>query len=312
MENKICYGVYLGVSDNFQRGGVYEMARTLKATAHDSGVIEIYSKPRCKVAGNLTGGVWDKMHEQSKRVYDPDGISPTVHTCGGGNLEPKVVIKQATSQGYTECEIGGVCDLSFPESKTRRGRVQEGGKICPTITAESNGLCRVEHCIAAMRGRNPDKPTSRKSGLPTQQMLEVKDDGTSNTLTTVQKDNLVVEPKLVGGVGEINFGTQYRQGNRIYDSDAIAMALMAGPVGNAGGNSYLYKVEEPQYRVRKLTPKECWRLMGFTDDEFDMAKQNLNKTHYKGGDRSNSQLYKQAGNSIVKQVLMAIFGEMKE
>lgn len=211
------------------------MARTLKATTHDSGVIEVCSDPKCKVAGNLTGGVWDKMHEQSKRVYDPEGISPTVHTCGGGNLEPKILIPQATEQGYA----------------------------------------------------------------------------TSNTLTTVQKDNLVIEPKLVGGVGEINFGTQYRQGNRVYDSDAIAMALMAGPVGNAGGNSYLYKVEEPQCRVRKLTPKECWRLMGFTDEDFGKAKQGLNEAHYKGKDRSNSQLYKQAGNSIVKQVLMAIFGEMK-
>lgn len=237
------------------------MARTLKATTHDSGVIEIYSEPKCKVAGNLTGGVWDKMYEQSKRVYDPEGISPTVHTCGGGNLEPKVVIKQATSQGYAECEIGGVADLSFPESKTRRGRVQEGGMICPTITAESNGFCRIEPCIAAMRGRNPENPTSRERGLPTRQMLEVKDDGTSNTLTTVQKDNYLVETN---------------------------------------------------FRVRKLTPKECWRLMGFTDDEFDRAKQNLNKTHYKGKDRNNSQLYKQAGNSIVKHVLMAIFGEMKE
>lgn len=53
-----------------------------------------------------------------------------------------------------------------------------------------------------------------------------------------------IKPKLVGGIGEINFGKQYRQGNRIYDSNAIAMALMSSPVGNAGGWSYLYKVDE--------------------------------------------------------------------
>src|SRR5699024_4641836 len=52
------------------------------------------------------------------------------------------------------------------------------------------------------------------------------------------------KPVLVGGVGEINFGKQYRQGNRIYDSNAIAMCLHAQPVGNAGGNSYLYLVED--------------------------------------------------------------------
>lgn len=48
------------------------------------------------------------------------------------------------------------------------------------------------------------------------------------------------KPILVGGIGEKNFGKQYRQGNRVYDSDAIAMCLNAEPVGNTGGYSYLY------------------------------------------------------------------------
>lgn len=50
------------------------------------------------------------------------------------------------------------------------------------------------------------------------------------------------KPKILGGIGEINFGTQYRQGNRVYDSNAIAMALTAQPLGNLGGYSYLYLV----------------------------------------------------------------------
>lgn len=53
------------------------------------------------------------------------------------------------------------------------------------------------------------------------------------------------KPELVGGIGEINFGKQYRQGNRVYDSNAIAMCLTAQPLGNAGGYSYLYFVNEP-------------------------------------------------------------------
>jgi DNA (cytosine-5)-methyltransferase 1 len=53
-------------------------------------------------------------------------------------------------------------------------------------------------------------------------------------------------------------------------------------------------------RIRKLTPREYWRLMGFSDEDFDKAHEV----------NSNSQLYKQAGNSIVVNVLMAIFGEM--
>lgn len=54
--------------------------------------------------------------------------------------------------------------------------------------------------------------------------------------------NKDIKPVLVGGVGEINFGKQYRQGNRIYDSNSIAMCLTAQPLGNAGGYSYLYVV----------------------------------------------------------------------
>ena len=56
----------------------------------------------------------------------------------------KVRIKQATKKGYIECVVGGAVDLSYPNSKTRRGRVQEGGLICPTITAQNTGICVIE------------------------------------------------------------------------------------------------------------------------------------------------------------------------
>ena len=55
------------------------------------------------------------------------------------------------------------------------------------------------------------------------------------------------------------------------------------------------------YRIRKLTPKECWRLMGFSDEDFEKAQ---------SAGISNSQLYKQAGNSIVVDVLMAILNNL--
>lgn len=119
-------------------------------------------------------------------------------------------------------------------------------------------------------------------------------------MTGFNADNGVLVPKLVGGIGDKWGDKQYRQGNRVYDSENVAMALGAAPIGNAGGNSYLYLTKEPQYRIRKLTPKECWRLMGFTDEDFEKAE----------AVNSNTQLYKQAGNSIVKDVLMAIFKEM--
>lgn len=52
------------------------------------------------------------------------------------------------------------------------------------------------------------------------------------------------KPQLLTGFGEINFGKQYRQGNRVYNSECIAMCLNAQPVGNMGGYSYLYVVDE--------------------------------------------------------------------
>ena len=64
------------------------------------------------------------------------------------------------------------------------------------------------------------------------------------------------------------------------------------------------------YRIRKLTPKECWRLQGFSDESFERAREALNNKFYKGKDKSCSQLYKQAGNSIVTDVLFYIFLEL--
>lgn len=57
---------------------------------------------------------------------------------------------------------------------------------------------------------------------------------------------------------------------------------------------------ESEYRIRKLTPRETWRLMGFTDEDFDKAK----------AVNPDSKLYKQAGNSIVVTVLEAVFRQM--
>ena len=82
------------------------------------------------------------------------------------------------------------------------------------------------------------------------------------------------------------------------------MALNAQPVGNAGGYSYLYTVKEEQpkirWRIRKLTPLECWRLMGFTDQDHDRAAKYT----------SASARYKMAGNSICTSVLIALFSSL--
>lgn len=60
----------------------------------------------------------------------------------------------------------------------------------------------------------------------------------------MKKANDDIKPRLLGGFGSTNFGKQYRQGNRVYDSESIAMALTAQPLGNEGGFSYLYLVKD--------------------------------------------------------------------
>ena len=56
----------------------------------------------------------------------------------------KFPIPEATKDGYILMEVGGVCDLSYPDSNTRRGRVQENGTICPAILANQGELVKVE------------------------------------------------------------------------------------------------------------------------------------------------------------------------
>ena len=99
-------------------------------------------------------------------------------------------------------------------------------------------------------------------------------------------------PDVLGVVVLGNYSPSNHNASRIVDSGGLAPTVME----NHGTVTATYH----NLRIRKLTPKECWRLMGFDDEDFDNAS-NLN---------SNSQLYKQAGNSIVVNVLEAIFKEL--
>lgn len=91
-------------------------------------------------------------------------------------------------------------------------------------------------------------------------------------------------------------GLQPSRKDRIYSSDGIACTIATNDFYNP---NYLVSLILA-YKIRKLTPKECWRLMGFTDEDFEKAAKVNSKT----------QLYKQAGNSIVVNVLMAIFNNL--
>ena len=92
---------------------------------------------------------------------------------------------------------------------------------------------------------------------------------------------------------------------RVYDPHGISPSLNC-----KGGGNLEPHISDDNCRVRKYTPLECFRLMGFTDADFEKVRQALNDTFYNGRDKSSSQLYKLAGNSISVPLLEYIFCQM--
>lgn len=209
-------------------------------------------------------------------------IAPTMHTCGGGNLEPKILVPEAAKKGYDTATYGDSINMAYPNSKTRRGRVGHG--VAQTLTTGDSQQVVIEPLAL-----------DEQNGY-------IRQDGCVGTFTTdgssPKHNNRVVEPILVGGIGEHDFGKQNRQGDRMYSADGVACALNAQPLGNAGGYSYLY--QEPSYRIRKLTERECGRLMGVKSEDCEKIAKN----------QSTSSQYHLYGDSIVTTCLMSIFGEL--
>ena len=255
-------------------------------------------EPQCVQVGDVVGEKWEKMHEMSRRVYEPNGLSPTVHCAGGGNTEPKIV---------------------------------------------------------AMRGRNPENPSDRTPGIPLKRRLEVNEKGLCNALTTVQKDNLVMDADYVSRkygefIDEKGYIPEMFVAYNKQEVHDVAPTL-TGQCSCPSGSSAVLKLEKPikvkvatkqgyeeatagdyvnitfpssktkrgrvgkgvaqtltcgdgnaviteNVRIRKLTPRECLRLMGWTDKQIDKIE---------SAKVSSTQQYRQAGNGIVVQVLEAIF-----
>lgn len=370
-----------------------------------------YKGPQCVQVGEVVGEKWDKMHDISRRVYEPSGIAPTVHCQQGGNTELKIAenfvlgglqehqtprtdgispaLTEAMGKGggqtpliidtkktdeerffkqavetvlENECGVGDTVD-AFNKKVNRSG-------VCPTITTRPEGfktaiLPIVEDksdnpVIVAMRGRNPDNPSDRTVGAPTEQRLEVNEKGLCNTLTSVQKDNLVLEQKkgskqyVARRYGEFISENGYIPKNFVpYNKQEVEdiAPTLTGQCSCPSGSSAVLMLEEPvkvksatklgyeeaesgdfvnitfpssktkrgrvgkgvahtltcgdgnafiteNIRIRKLTPRECLRLMGWKDEQIDKIQ---------AAKISGTQQYRQAGNGIVVQVLECIF-----
>lgn len=124
--------------------------------------------------------------------------------------------------------------------------------------------------------------------------LQPREDGICNTLTSVQKDNLLAEPVILGHI-ELKGHDAIK---RVYSAEGVSPTLTT-----MGGGHREPKIAEggPKYRIRKLTPRECFRLQGFPDAEFDKLT---------AAGISNSQLYKCAGNAVSVPVIYALGQKM--
>lgn len=315
--------IYTGVSADFQQG-VYPIARCVKAEQHDLGVV----MADVNVLGSL-----EAKFESTNRIYDVGGCSTTLSTMQGGNREPKVIVENQIPckldkmpDGYLDSlDNAKICDVDTPTASTVTSRYYKG------IGAHKDNMC-----IVAMRGRNPDNPSDRTAGSPTEQRLEPNAQGMCNSLTTVQKDNMVLIKQAtksgsieceVGGCFDASYPESETRRGRVQDNGNTCPTLTAqnqdicriekvGQISNdgsqcgtvisdngiaanlvAGTHGYANSHFATQYRIRKLTPREYGRLMGVSDEDIDkMAAVN-----------SNTQLYKQFGNSIVVDVMCAMF-----
>lgn len=231
-------------------------------------------------SGFVAYGTGTNKKHQSNTVYDFNHINPTLNATDYKN-PTKIIeydVDKLDKDGYTICETR--CDEGIRFFKDN---------ICGTLrTIDAGGDKRViEHDIDYMIA-STQKNTFVGDGS----------DGLNHTLTTCDyKDPAnIVELNQVGSLEG-----KHEQSSRVYSEDGLSPTIMAGERKSCTGGYVSPKfLQSSTYRIRKLTPLEYWRLMGCSDEDFYKAKQF----------NSDSQLYKQAGNSIVVNVLEGIFANM--
>ena len=261
---------------------------------------------RCIKMGNLCGHTGGSFHGM---VYDSNGLAPTLSSMQGGNTQPMIISTNGT-------EIAGTIRASYYKNGERNiienikhglgyggvielkrlgnvygdnfgtgyaGNVWDKEGLCPTIKVESGGGGRQPMVMVAMRGRyNEDGSTSQR--------LEIGDEECSHAITTVQKDGMIMEEvSKVKAIDEQNMDVR---------NETVGTIVTDG--SSPKHNNRVLEEVHKIYRIRKLTPRECYRLMGISDEDYNKAAEVSSAT----------QLYKQAGNSICVNVLVAIFGQI--
>ena len=206
-------------------------------------------QPKVAILGNTS-----KTGYRSHDVHDSNGLSPTI--AARDYKGPKqIAVREATKQGYAIAEQGDSVNVSYPSSKTRRGRV--GKQVAQTLQAG-------EVNQGVVMPKEEYGRFGRQASETINENMDAVSDGMTINAFNKTIDNTFLSPTLTTR------------------PEGFKTAIL--PITNG-------------LRIRKLTPLECWRLQGFTDEQFYKAKDS---------GVSNSQLYKQAGNSVTVNVVDAI------
>lgn len=249
---------------------------------------------------------------QDGQIHSIDGIAKC-HSAGHNN-SPKVAIPVLTPDRA--------------EKRQNGRRFKEDGEPMFTLTGQDRHGVAIEPLGIIRNVRTEYGKEIRKEyeagniDISRHEFLahEIRDDGISNTLSTVQKDNQlavkVSEATKQGyaecrvGIDSVNFSVPNSKTRRGRVGHEIANTLDTGC--NQGifvqvsDELIVYAVWYEKYQcyiaIRKLTPKECFRLQGWTDDYFEKA----------AFVNSDSQLYKQAGNGVTVNVIYEIAKRLKE
>lgn len=228
-------------------------------------------------------------------------------------LETRYSLPDAARIGDTPviCQVGNIVDN--PNRDSQRGRIYDPSGLAPTLNTVGGGGLEAKIVIDGTIGSHEtDRITSKDGMVQTLKATDYKNppkiviDGLTRD-TQIQKARVFnpsgiaasliatdyKEPPQISVIGQLKGGEK----GRVVDRNGIGYTLTATEYKDP------LKIAEPgnacTVRIRKLTPRECWRLMGFLDEEFD-------RVH----GISNSQLYKQAGNSIVVNVLSALLSQL--
>ena len=260
-------------------------------------------------SGKISGHEVQFLDAYNQTVSDICGtIKTTVDSsCLSFISEPinqALIIKQATKKGYIEIPPGGVFDASYPESLTRRGRVQDNGNVSPTLTAGGEPPCLYEgmepKCVAYTR--------DCKGKVISRRLTDIANTIHGSTGRGGSTDCFVAEPQVLTPK-RTEYGKALRKdydAGRIQESRHNMTELEPRTDGICNTITTVQKdnllMEDfVNYRIRKLTPRECFRLMGVSEKDIDnIQKSGISKT----------QQYKMAGNSIVVDVLYYIFKKM--